>query len=113
MGAAGLEALYVSLLNTLHAGDQMVPPQGPFTLSRGRSALSFRPVNCALATDFMFRVLSVFLDATRLGFASGLRSIFHYRPHPGVLVEATLKMLTEAEMAMLEMVDVARLVGDL
>ena len=54
----------------------------------------------------------MFLDATRLGFASGFRSNFHYRPHPGVLVEITLKMLTEAEMAMVETVDIARLVGD-
>lgn len=90
----------------------MVPPEGPFTLSHGRLALSFRPVNCALTTDFVFRVLSVFLDATRQGFANGFRSDFHYRPHPGVLVQVTLKLLTEGEMAMMETVEVARHVGD-
>ena len=47
-----------------------------------------------------------------LGSASEFRSDFHYRPRPGVLCEVTLKMLTEAEKAVVEMVEVARLVGN-
>ena len=84
------------------------PPEWPFSLSHERFALSFRPLNCASTTDFVFQVLSVFLDATRLVVASGIRSNIY----SGLIQVLGLKILTVAELALVELVDVARLVGN-